>query len=1568
MVLYFSDDLTSLVIDFDRTVEIVVDETLTCSTILSSKTLAMIGGEDAKCIGDDTKLDSILVSLPETATIMVDTPIQFNDGVIVTKGPAYSYSVPSNLMTISAANAVEPIVVLVGPTSIPSCGQARFSAIDSMYAGYRALQYHWSIHTRYTMTAGFAEVANMLSALSPDTHEVSIHNGQFVQGMVYTVLVEVTNAIGLTGRASITMVKDTLPTLQISVSGPEERVLTPGQSLQLEGEPIVDSCIGLNEVEYQWTLSKLIDSRQLIYEEVELTDNVYSNNAMLYLPSDIFTPSSKYLIELQVTSGDQITTKTVKVTILAEQCQAKTHGGDRTISQPQTMLLDASSSVVYSDSPTYTWQCVAIGTGLPCYNASMPNLAPIAIPKHAIVTFSSKHLLANQSYQFTVLVSDGECSSSATVAVHVVAEGELHSVVQILTPIHEYQSSQVIALEGLVYLNSPSNVTWSCVPVDGQGYIDLNSNAASSPTLYISSDRFGADSVNSTLIEGQTNRANLVLYPNVLSPGLQYTLQLTARSGKSEVFSQITIVPTAPPQIHSFTITPGSGKALGTTFELTVDRVTDSIDDYPLLYQYGIAQSGTTYWLTGGRTDRSINIHLPQGDAENGNKLQVLVRVYDATGEYSDEHSEVIVTSASVGYLSFLSQVETDLAATKQWDSAMGDLTSALLSFNNANSAATRLMLDLYEDIYNNYGSNNLAQASRMLSTLELIASKTNLSMADKLDLLDLVGSLLDLHLSKVANNFQTSQASKVEDATGLPIHLNSDRRAPNDPLYAYFDDQLLHVVGNTLSYLFESSWNAAMATQLSTIAEKLSNIYCRQTVEGSDLVSFQTSNLRLSFRKSPPFGAFDASNGVIVDFSTSLDSIYENVACTSSNTACSEVCFTAFSSSVDYFSSPSTNDQMISLSASAQLEILSQVEGSHPEEMTLISDVTAIDLSLPTQDDAIEVQQLSSSIHIHIPAVQEATRENGSTPLCLYRESSSEWKIDMISPPPVLMINGVSYYQCQYNHLTQFAVGLLPPPIIPMSSSMIYVEPSPSPSPSPTYSTAMTTPPPVTPVPVDNTGAVVGSIMAVLVILIIAAVVTIFLIYFIIWRKKRSGKLKIVPALEEEQPIIADDRDSQNMAVKVSMGIIQLLENGERSLLGSISVLPSVRLRELRNQLIDMFDEIKDKKFFLCTKELCDIDPASEQQQFVSIVYSNIIYIRETTGDTDELKAQFCICNSVAEFTCSGCGVRGYCSAKCQQRHWVTGHQKECRRLSERRNRSEIIIRNTQDGATSPVTSPTNWKGFLKQSQLYQKLPRQQPHAPLPPVPTMPQRPTATALEELDAERQGLDATSRSIAERLHRLSNAKTEESSQTTSSAYSTPAVLPSQASRISLKPLQLPSTMQPRASLQSRTSLQSPFEITPLTNTFAANQFQQDLVQSAYQQQRQSVQYYDSQQPMPLPPIQTPLFSRAPPPARYSSSIPQQRPLDLSISSVQSEDLTIPAIPKRDLRQDTIREETESSSPSTSTLRESDEERLLAAEKVADETTRPPSLSVRRRTSHEVRESDSSLSTDDTDDSD
>ena len=256
-----------------------------------------------------------------------------------------------------------------------------------------------------------------------------------------------------------------------------------------------------------------------------------------------------------------------------------------------------------------------------------------------------------------------------------------------------------------------------------------------------------------------------------------------------------------------------------------------------------------------------------------------------------------------------------------------------------------------------------------------------------------------------------------------------------------------------------------------------------------------------------------------------------------------------------------------------------------------------------------------------------------------------------------------------------------------------------PSPSPTPSSSTAvpettsvvtMETPTVITQ-PVSGTSPVAYALPVIL-ILAVAVVVSMVMITIVVWRKKRAKKMKVLPETDggEGPSGVATDEQTQAKLIKsgpltpeeskVPMTIIQLLSNGEREVVGTMHVLPAIRLRELRYHITNNFAGFKSKPFYFLTRQLVDIEPPSEQQQFVSLVYGQTdnqpIFVRKVETTSDLTRLHFCICGNASQFECSSCSAQGYCSPECQGRDWTERHQRECGRLGEKKHRLSVLRR----------------------------------------------------------------------------------------------------------------------------------------------------------------------------------------------------------------------------------------------------------------------------------------------------
>ena len=1622
--IHFVDNITSLVIEFDQAIEIRDGLELTCNNIFSNSSLDLLSTE-ALCFWQNSAFNALLITLPVTASVEIDLPISFKDNTINTKDKLYSFSHSDKIRVSSAINNIHPVAIIEGPSSIPFCGQARYSAINSLYPGYKRFIYKWSVYTYNSSIPGLINIVNTFNALPLTTAEIEIPISLFQISTTYVIQATITNALGLSDTSSITVIKDTSKSLQIAISSAEDILLKHEQDLLLQSRVINEGCTNFNEFDFNWSLYKLVDVRRMTFNLQDLTE-VHTNNPILHIPASYFEPEDSYRVQLnfQTTNGVYTASKSININVEENICIARIHGGDRTLSPTQMLVLDASTSTVLSEYfPNFVWQCSVVGSGIPCYNATFKeSTRTIKLPQQQLVTIPVSNLQADYRYKFTVLLTQGLCKSSATVIIEIVPPTDPIATIQILTPSHVITSSQKVVIEGLVYTTNPVTVSWSCLSLPDQEYIDLqNGDVTSSPTKYKAVVQSDIESQTNIVIIGKASRANLVIKPNILTVSRPYTFQLLAEYEDQFVSTQVTIIPNGPPVIHTFSVTPTSGIALSTKFKLLVDRVTDDIDDYPLHYQYGLVRSDTIYWLSGLMTEKYIDVLLP-----HRSNLKVVVRIYDSFGEYSDSFANVDVSeNPSVDYDSFIQGLANDLQSRHEWTAVLSSLVSALDSFEDNDISIISVVIDLYIDIFNNYTPFTLEHLFLHLTTVELISSKMpEIGSNDKLLLLNSVIKILDMMISDVEGNFKLPDFDSFSESDGI---LRSDRYNISN-FHEPLDSRSLQALMNIKSNLLSSNWNSNIASKSREITQKLNEILCRQTVLGEDRILLNSKVQDFLFMKAIPFGSFNITNKGTIDLATTIEELYNQQACsgTNTNTACSEMCFQISSYTKDYFSN---SDQIITLSSSTQEVIISTIEGSDPLNVQLYSNIVTVDLSLPTRNGVIEVENLDSSIRVYIP-VSSALPDDSSIPLCLYRDtktlSNDQWQFDTLQTPDQAVLNGIKYYLCEYNHLSEFVIGLLPPPIIiiPTSSTFSAIS-SPSPSPTTSESTSETSSPsPIVPVQSqvgNNIGPIIGGVVVVLLFVIVMVVVFI-LVAFVVWRKKQSGKLKIAPASSEssapsEKQVALEERSkTPDEAKKVHLGVIQLLKNGDRLVLGSVNVAMSTRLRELRNQLTDNFDSLKKKPFYLCTKELSDIEPATEQQQFVSIVYSNIVYIRDVTADNKDFKRQFCTCSKVAQFECSSCNERGYCSKECQQKHWDTGHQKECRRFSERRNRSDILLRRqtssgtlltegqsvteTVDITKSPrqsLESPTNWKGFLNQSRAYQQLPSISPRpqnlstaSNLPPLTRQPliQPIDETLRETLDSDIVTSEPKSQTspvqpklstrpplprLASTGHvsigQLASQTPTQSGQlpisprTLVTPISPPPVAPMSSYFTStplygsyesreLQQLQLQQLQQSYAQQQLAQSyapvapMTSYYNSTPSNDRYDSRELQQ--LQQSYTQQQLAQSYAQrrvGQVSLKYSP-QTPFFSR-PSVTSLETQTPQLR-RDISISSIQSDILNMSKTGtglRRDIRNEPLLELEHESSSTTSGSEEDDKKG--EEDQVSTQTSRPPSLAIRRR---------------------
>ena len=889
----------------------------------------------------------------------------------------------------------------------------------------------------------------------------------------------------------------------------------------------------------------------------------------------------------------------------------------------------------------------------------------------------------------------------------------------------------------------------------GQSYIDINDvSVVQSQTFYPSSQQISSQAIDQyssippavSVVANEISRVNLVLKPNVLIPGERYTFRLSATNSEGTAYSQILVSADPPPQYAMILAEPLSGLALETNFVFTISGAIDYTTDSPFLYQFGLIeeQSSETSnsdqnvkWISGVQTSNSINTVLPSGNSTTNYSVDIRGRIFDRKGGYSDVQTQIAVRPNMVTGV-FYSTVLTDIKATfdsnKDWATALSRLMATVLDINrNTGVVPSQTLkdeaLDIFINIFNEHLPATQSHYALAASILDQITRNRGITgISNQRRIAEALTTVVNWFKSQTAIQATSTEAPTLR--YGEPLVLQSTYEAiPQDLLTTTIAQSILSSWVNML----QSQTTTTVAQTFVQNTESISYTLCQQRILGENATVIPLADLYV--KSAPPVGAFNISSN-LVDFGSSLLPVYRLQACTNRNTACSETCFQGIRYRSDFLADPDT--QTIQLSTATMERLLSEIEGSDPSSVILLSDVTSVVISVPSMNSFLEVRNLGTPIQVLVQKRQPVPND-GSRVLCLYRPvggnngfDSFEWQLDTLTEPVIITVNSTEYFVCEFTHLSEFAVGLLAPPVITqapiLTTSTSQIQPSSSSHTAVGTTSIVTQESPTQPftmVPVSGFPAAAVAIPLILIIVVVI-VAAFAVVLCLMWKKKRQKKVKISPEERPESTESSTNRKAKLIKAgpltpeesKVPMDIIQLLDSGERTVVGTMNVLPSIRLRELRYELGDHFGAFKNKPFYFLDRQLYEIEPAAEQQQFVSLVFGDKpIYIRKVTNSNEQIRHHFCICGNAAQFECSNCSSQGYCSTECQFKDWSEQHQKECSRLSEKRRRSEILLRR-QSSIISPdesprrativgppsvetqATSPTDWKSFLTSSK----------------------------------------------------------------------------------------------------------------------------------------------------------------------------------------------------------------------------------------------------------------------------
>jgi len=1304
---YFSDEMTIIHLSFDQRIEL-INTMLSCNSILTTNILNLLGSNPT-CLWSSSNFDQVTIIVPSDAQLTRFTPVEFRDNVIRASGKQYARNITD--YSIFVGGGTKPVAIIEGPESIPMCGSVTFTGRQSLHAGYGDFQYLWSVSVLDSAASGFDQIQNYLNGLTPQSDTITLGTAYFSPDIEYYIQLTVTNSIGLVSDSvRIRLTKEEIAAPQIQLVGSKMNTLSCGDSSLLQVEVNDLSCGGVSgTVRYEWSLFEVEKSKRMA-PVLQDTSTLRTSSPLFYIPSSHLSCNYTYIAVVTVTIGSTSSSNNFTLVVSTVKPTAHIFGGNRTVARHRDLILDATQSTIVPNlgPVSYSWACVNTDTNGPCYVSGTGNESVITFNDATdYVNIPASLFEASITYNIQLTMMQGSSVSQETAQIRFVDSAP--PIVEIAVPVNDvFPVTERIILEGLVFSIPPTRrVFWQCIELPGQVCANI-SNTSVAP-LQVTYESFSlaqtsddTDLTKQYIEPNQTSRVKLVLNPNVLIAGLMYTFRLVAIGPAGLGYSEITITPSSPPTTGYIDVLPTSGSAISTEFTITCSAASTTEAAQPLEYQYGIVTGaassgrlaeGDIQWLTGRLRAEQHKTLLPTSNM--GGSTTVIARVSDRYGATTDLFGTVSVTPSSSAYSSVLANIINNEERDKIWTTTLSSITALLLEMDQSSSPFIIVRRNILSAILDIFEASLIPTKSHNIHFTALLSYLTS-----NRDVLVNDVSRASAAMNTITTDLVTYDAAEAQ-RTGSVISSNNEPvslvsaaslAVQNYNMLTEYEADLIFAVWSDLIIAGSTD-----GMQYRNAIDRLGLNLCQSKVQGEIPSVFESSKASVQVSKSLPFGRLSLAGGANLIVNSILFDYYINNECTRS-AGCEDICTLVATSDDDVLAvdSSSVNGRKVLQLNTASTNLINRnVLYVDATEIQPYSKVISFSLLDPARAEAFEISGLQMPYVVQVP-LQYNTTENGTQLLCLYRQpGESSWQLDSTTPPDTFELGYVLFAVCEYRHLTDFIIGLLPAPVTP----------SPTPTPTPVItSTSMSTSTFTTsssPLVVTTSvgggdgggggggGAAAAAAVVVVLLLVVGIVIAVIVLY--LWRKKRQRrKVDIAKDMGLE---LQEDIQTVKTAIltpeeaKVLMQIIKIAEGGqkERELFGSLNVLPSMRLRELRNQLFDNFDTLKNNPFYFLTKQLCDIEPAAEQMQFVNLVYDKTIFIREAEANAERSRRHFCICGLAAQFECSQCTAQGYCSPECQYKHWTEEHGRECRRLAERKRRTSILSR--RQTPTSPLT-----------------------------------------------------------------------------------------------------------------------------------------------------------------------------------------------------------------------------------------------------------------------------------------
>jgi hypothetical protein len=549
---------------------------------------------------------------------------------------SYNYSTSQSLQLQYPYNPTIPSVRLITQRTVGSCETSlRIDSTSITGTGGRPfLSFKWNIFSLVPRTQvslnNISSVENLLNSLPTPIGKFKFSRSSFSVG-TYSISLNVQNWL-LKSTSDVALVDVLVDNSfqSIELVGNFPLSIIPKQQLEIRSRVIKSACnSNITIAIYKWSL---LDGDNRL---VSTTSDVSQTSSVFRLNPYALLPDNTYTVVLSVYTLDSIgiarnETVQARVIVGSGHVKAVVRGGKyRSIPAFRHVLIDGSDSydenvAIAHSNLNFSWSCMVVsfeGYGKFCNDILDTTVSPITNQPNAAVRVMGELMQSNLTYQITLLVSSVTDGRSDYTTVTVQQTSEYSGYTSILSRTTIANVNQNLSLDGRAIANYSAHISWQAY-IDGENF----TFPSHTPLQILLSRKYMTNSF----------MYSLLVAANTFPIGALVTLRITAvitGSLENNTFSSQRRLDTAPtvqyvsssqieilingdPYHGVLEVSPTSGKALSTDFNIYTYGWEDNPSDYPLYYSFFYQQNplNPTLLTIALKTQAtSITSNLPAG-------------------------------------------------------------------------------------------------------------------------------------------------------------------------------------------------------------------------------------------------------------------------------------------------------------------------------------------------------------------------------------------------------------------------------------------------------------------------------------------------------------------------------------------------------------------------------------------------------------------------------------------------------------------------------------------------------------------------------------------------------------------------------------------------------------------------------------------------------------------------------------------------------------------------------------------------------------------------------------------